>query len=847
MSEPKETELRIYCICGQKMRVQADMYGKPGRCVACRQKIRIPNKDEIPQGVTEIYLKDHPEYLRKKSTREKKETPSDSSAEEIEQVLSDFGSPYSLPLEPLKFLQILISAEYKAQKYLQSIRHKKPLGMETKTDLLGILSRIRRMRANLDDKIKMRLTEILEQSKQIEQEIGKMVVSFRTGDIDFAHYWKTVILLRIRRERLACRRKNLEGWLSVVSPELAGGYIDVDFSELPEKVPDIVFPLEEEGETSVLAILIKGLQEVISVREDVEHQLSEWKRVIETGKVNPEAGERGLTECEARLKIIISAISFYRERLEQLVLDCDLDLESIEKNINRIDKQKEAHIIDTQTASRLEEELFQARLDLSRTKDTARRAISANSHLDIPSLHGTFVARIGPNRGAVEIGTDSWIAWFCSALLIMLIMVPMTQTQGLVSSKTLMIMVTSLFISAILLALVGSIPYRTWRGIGLTVLWTAYVIFYTVSLNLTWYSLTPYGGVLRLSPYGFFSFGVISGYVVLALIGVAVWVSLYKGDYLWIAWITTIANIFLVIAILSNFFGTVQGEAALGAVGRMNYVPSSGKYQVEVSIHNRGIYSVWLGNNLNYVPAPVFVSVFPEGNERQLIDPYEVKTGEKASEPFQSVFNKEGGKIGPGETMTLYYQLPPGAYIVKLEGKGKYYEAKQIRLVLPEQKKENTTKNQNAGTKSETENKTEGEDKGNNEVNQTQKENKKFEEIENIDKITSTPLKEGEFLIFFHGFGNVHDEAEGNTTTPKFRITLRSPDDKVLERFINLGEIIVDDWVLAEFSPQRETITLKYREEIYIAQRGKYYKLKVESPLPTSKITNSNDRISIKK
>jgi len=826
MSEPKDTELRIYCICGQKMRVQPDMYGKPGRCVACRQKIRIPNRDEIPQGVTEIYLKDHPEYLRKKSTKEKLETPSDSGIEEIEHVLSDFGNPYSLPLEPLEFLQILINAEYKAQKYLQAFRHKKPLSKETKTDLLGILSKIRRMRASLDDKIKMRLAEVLEQSKQLEQEIGKMLVSFRTGDVDFAHYWKTVVLLRIRRERLARRRKNLEGWLSVVSPELAGGYIDVDFSELPGKVPDIVFPLEEEGETSVLAVLIKGLQEIISLREDAEHQLSEWKRIIESGKVSPEAGERGLSECESRLKIIQSGISFYRERLEQLVLDCDLDLESIEKNINRIDKQKEAHIIDTQTARHLEEELFQARLDLSRTKDTARRAISANSHLDIPSLQGTFVARIGPSRGVMEIGTDSWIVWFCSALLIMLIMVPMTQTQGLVSPGVLMIMVASLFGSAILLALVGSIPYRKWRGIGLSILWTVYVISYTIFLNLTWYSLTPYGGVLRLSPHGFLSFGVISGYLVLILIGVAMWVSLYKVGSLWIAWITTIANIFFVIAILSNFFGTFRGEAVLGATERMNYVPSSAKYQVEVSIYNRGMRSVWLGNNLNYVPAPVFVRVFPEGNEEQSLDPYEIKTEEKTVEPFQSVFNKEGGEIGPRETMILYYQLPPGVYTIKLEGKGKYYKAKQIRLVLPEQKKENTPKNQNAGTKSETENKTEGEDKGNTEVNQTQKENIKFEEIENGDKITSIPLKEGEVLVYFHGFGNIRNETEGNAT-PKFRITLRSPDDKVFERFINLGEKIVGDWVLAEFSPQRETITLKCQEEIYIAQRGKYYKLKV--------------------
>src|SRR5690606_29411024 len=49
----------------QKMKVARDMFGKPGKCVACRQKIRVPSEDELPDSSGEIHLKDHPEFLRK--------------------------------------------------------------------------------------------------------------------------------------------------------------------------------------------------------------------------------------------------------------------------------------------------------------------------------------------------------------------------------------------------------------------------------------------------------------------------------------------------------------------------------------------------------------------------------------------------------------------------------------------------------------------------------------------------------------------------------------------------------------------------------------------------------------
>ena len=56
--------VRIFCLCGQKMRLTETMYGRRARCIACHLKIRLPRFEEIPRGATDIFLRDHPEFIR---------------------------------------------------------------------------------------------------------------------------------------------------------------------------------------------------------------------------------------------------------------------------------------------------------------------------------------------------------------------------------------------------------------------------------------------------------------------------------------------------------------------------------------------------------------------------------------------------------------------------------------------------------------------------------------------------------------------------------------------------------------------------------------------------------------
>ena len=136
------THLRIYCICGQKMKMSSEMFGRPGKCVACRQKIRVPRQDEIPDGVDTIYLKDHPEFLRK-SDRDSKsgsgkvrigvrsagaEAGDEDAAVAVEEEAADAPAVdteservSTVPIDVLDPLRNVCSVGYKLQRKLRAL------------------------------------------------------------------------------------------------------------------------------------------------------------------------------------------------------------------------------------------------------------------------------------------------------------------------------------------------------------------------------------------------------------------------------------------------------------------------------------------------------------------------------------------------------------------------------------------------------------------------------------------------------------------------------------------------------------------------------------------------------
>ena len=171
MPSSEVAPLRIYCVCGQKMKVSEDMFGRPGKCVACRLKIRIPTPDEIPPNTDVIHLKDHPELLRKVKRGVKGEKP--KHKEEIEVApLPDIDPKAKVrkalgPLDVLEPMRLVHNLSAKVEKQLSAIKDSKD-GKDLDdiarkdpkvSELLGVRTRIHAAEQDLEEELRQRLME----------------------------------------------------------------------------------------------------------------------------------------------------------------------------------------------------------------------------------------------------------------------------------------------------------------------------------------------------------------------------------------------------------------------------------------------------------------------------------------------------------------------------------------------------------------------------------------------------------------------------------------------------------------------------------------------------------------
>jgi len=131
MPEAGSEKIRVYCVCGQKMRGSASMLGRPGKGVACRQKIRIPRLEELPPGTTDIYLRDHPEFLRRSKSRPaviKEPRGEEKNGEDLGERRDDLSlgestdQPEYIALDVLEPLRIMCSFEYGIRRRLEVLR-----------------------------------------------------------------------------------------------------------------------------------------------------------------------------------------------------------------------------------------------------------------------------------------------------------------------------------------------------------------------------------------------------------------------------------------------------------------------------------------------------------------------------------------------------------------------------------------------------------------------------------------------------------------------------------------------------------------------------------------------------
>lgn len=542
MPDVKSSSLRIYCICGQKMRVSEKMYGLPGKCVACRQKIRIPKKEEIPDGTTEIYLRDHPELLREPPrvpTDEEREgaealaragapaTTDEESTPNTELDLVEGPSPPeagaapkkrrvggSIPLDTLPMLQVLTSLQHKFARQIETLDLAGHEDEVLLAELEGHLARVQKLRRGLDDHLHQLLMEVAIELANTQEKLAQTKLAGRTAEISWAEYQESMHRLRARRDRLERRQQNLRGWLATNNPYRAGGLLDLSVESIPEEGFAVTLPPEPEDEASLLAAHTSGLRDALDRRMRTRQRYEEVKR-MEAGKEDRDHDELRKALQEER-QIARARVAFYTDRLERLQKDYASDLETATAQLNAARDRMKVDEITRQEYDALERDILRGKKDLARAQSVISRALSANTAGDVPHPHGTFLQRLG-FVAEPKATPDKLVAWAAAALLVIGIFIPAVSTLSLVGARfefaeisgSLAWLFAFPVAFAALTAAIAFVPARALRGALQIAAWSAAFLLAVYFLHAARYSLDPMAARFRSGTPWFLQPGIV--------------------------------------------------------------------------------------------------------------------------------------------------------------------------------------------------------------------------------------------------------------------------------------------------------------------------------------------------
>lgn len=859
--------LRIYCICGQKMKITPAMYGKPGRCVACRQRIRVPRPDEIPSGAKVIYLREHPEFLRKsprhlsgKPAEAAESAPRTVSEPESEVPLGETDTGPWVPLDVFPLLHQLCCLDIKIKRRLAGLKGMEPAqSAADKATLLGYRSLLRKAREAVDEALRRALVETQEQLTLVEEQLNEAYVSLRVGDIFYEAYYAKVYPLRTRRERLLRRLHNLRGWLDTREPYVLGPYVDVSLEEIPIEPVHVQLPHDEMLDRPLVAYYIEHLRKQMSELPHVERRLAEAKQVLAQTLQPTEANQQLVHEIEGEHQRILARMEFIRKRLQQVVTDADNDEAAILAHLAVMRTQALAGSFSKTLFQDMEVQLRQTLTDLTQIKQSVLAALSAKTAEELPSLRRTLLERVAKAAPSEGIGVDSWLAWVTAAIAILTSIAPFSHAHVGSNFFAVPVLTTGLFIFAAVFAVVAALPRMQWRALGYSVVWSVGVAAGALYLNETYYALTPVGIALRSDPTWWTSVGVL----MLGLTGV-----LGGMTALGASWplrstrkpAVTLAGVavFSVFFFLSDGFGIFLPSFQWGPADVAVLPPNQG-YQVTVPLTNRGLRTAWLRGNPQRVPFPYMVLVDKQAAPNvwsALSVDVEVISGE-GSVMLHSAEAVAGVPMYPRSKVDLRFILSePGVYRVRLASSRPTFPATEQIIEIKSLPGENasahseprqttTAATANAAAQAPiastptpqavSSDNDENPGGGGGSAPDTG-ERASAPTVEPASGSAST-LDTAENTADADSQGTADAAADvsvpragvqyvGVITSPgrlpRFIMNLHYPNGYVERRTVEIGAPLIGDWVIAEFNPTQRTVTVSNGEKLVILKTGEF-------------------------
>lgn len=842
MANKEASYLHLYCICGQKMRVTEDMYGRPGKCVACRQKIRIPRADELPAGATAIHLKDHPELLRKAKRTVRRAERAEEAAEAQPTAADREEAAAGVPLDVLEPLRALASLEHKVRCLIDTLPEppKESPDVENEAErakLASYLRQVKALRTELDEDLRRRLMEVAIELTSTQEKIADTRLAVRVGEIDFATYRQQVTKLCFRRDSLERRQENLRGWLAVRDPHIAGGYIDIPFDRIPKAHTRVTLPAEPAWHPSLLESHVESLREALLRRAEAERALDALGRAGNMRGASLALRNR-YEDAQAERQRVAAAVAFYRGRLKQLQNDLAADIQAIESQLDLAQARLRAGELTRPSFDRLEQELLGAKTDFIKASDVAARALSANAAQDVPGTQKTFLERIVEGAEGPRIPSDAWAAWASAVLMLLSLFLSVGQDMtplgawrrfGNVTGDAYWLVLVPVA-TALCVAGAAWIPRAGMRVLMFGALGVAASTVTGFCLSESRYSLSPVGECLRQGALPLL-FRPAIGLFVLGLLGTmsAALLALAVSTKSRSALVGTAMGILVSFA-GGAFAGSLAWSGtSLPAISEPERKPAptkEGVYETTIEVTNPGKRPLLLSTSSTAHNAYVYALEKQIGEESWLdvSTPRELKVAHAvqniAGEEFPAVV------IPAHATATLTYELGPGSYRVLLKPRASGVSVSKAftlePIVTPEPAEAAA---QGSGTSPDNDviepnlsdaapHPTPPGPAANTPTARNHVGNAQAPAIPADEAGPIVAVSKPAVDIELRGVLNAKDR------DPRFAVTLFLADGSVVQRTLAIGSTVYGNWKLAEYNPGEQLIAFANGDKLHFLRSG---------------------------
>lgn len=813
MGEPKtklRPELRIYCLCGQKMKVSASMYSRPGKCVACRQKIRIPRLDEVPAGVTELYLRDHPELLRKSQPLSSRRAAASDPAAGLtpdpvldqDLLLGDEEKQErAVPVDPLRQLQVLNSYEHRISERLADLREavQDTERAREKTALMGYRALVRNARAELDEQLRQRMHELTDQLSETRERIARATLALRVGDLSFAQYLETATPLRLRRDRLEKRRVNLAGWLHTHDPFLAGGYLDLPYEDIPVSSEEVGFAVDEQDGATGLQTRLGALRDALAERDEARKKQEGAHRMLREDGVPPEQTRRLIKDAEARVQRARARVEFERGRAEQFIQDCESDIRAIRAHLEEAQAGVGGGSITAQAYAEIERQMLQAQGDLNESRALARKALRAERPAEVPGPKSTFIRRMKKRDNEPALA-ENLTAWISAAGLGLTALLPLAAGQVGSNLVNFPAMVAILLAGGVAFAATTMLPNTPFRGVSMLTLWVLVTVLTVLGLRMAQLGLTPVGGLMRTNPQWMFTPGMLLLAASLCGLGLAASVTLAKFER-WRS-VPILGALFAVACIsliVTDGARLMVGRPDLGDPIVTAAPENPALKQVSIPVSNTGWRPFWIGGSLERVPDPVRFVLEKKVGEQLSWEDYTPRNdaargaGSLASNWLDQQ-QTPVTRVLPGETRNMQYTLDPGVYRVSLIAMANGPTLARLKefIIEPPAAPSETTPAPAVSA----------------------------EDTPDDDAPAGAPPAEAPAPPARQATVKLQGVLDSQGNDPQFSIVIETADGRIVNERVGLGAPVAGEWFASEYSPATQTLTISNGARLLVLERA---------------------------